>query len=292
MGWLTNPKKAWYNWFYYRSSISIPRLLGYKPSFGATMAALFVASMFNLVALPVDTVKAASKSRKIKKNIKENKRSVGMSSDSKRTELSRTETESKQTSSTITKSTLEKTAKNKTETAKVAKSPSATHSVSSANSKMDTNVKKRTTAQKSLPADKRSEIATNIDKKTFEPGLENLLKPVQPLPTPKSDKTSSKSIPKNKTDAYIQKKILLEDVLNDIGELIEGAYLDVEHDASANRVKLMYKGNPVGLLSEEDSFPIILCLRIGRKLYGVITDVKTDDQKTKIEIELWFSENN
>jgi len=292
MGWLTNPKKALYNWFYYRTSISIPRLLGYKPSFGSAMAALFVASMFNLVALPVDTVQAASKSQKIKKNIKENKRSFGKSSDTKRTKLQYTTTKGNQSSGSTTKSTSKKATDNTLETTKLTKPLSATGTVSPTNSKTIANTKNHTTPQKSVSTKKHSNTKTYIDNETFDSSFENHLEPVKPLPTPQYNKDSSKSIPKNKADTYIQKRMLLEDVFNHIEKLSKGIYLDIEHDASANRIKLMYNGDTIGFLSKEDSFPVILCLRIGRKLYGVITDVKSDDKNTKIEVELWFSEGN
>ena len=53
MGWLRDPKKAWYNWLYHRTSLSIPRLLGYKPSLGGTVAAMLVASVFNIFSFPM-----------------------------------------------------------------------------------------------------------------------------------------------------------------------------------------------------------------------------------------------
>ena len=67
MGWWRDPKKAFYNWWYYRTSVSIPRLLGYKPSPGYCVFALMVACVFDLLAAPVDIVKAANKANKIRK---------------------------------------------------------------------------------------------------------------------------------------------------------------------------------------------------------------------------------
>ena len=65
MGWWRNPKKALYNWWYYRTSISLPRMLGYKPSRGACIFALIVGSMFNLNAFPVYAAKAGTRAHKI-----------------------------------------------------------------------------------------------------------------------------------------------------------------------------------------------------------------------------------
>ena len=67
MGWWRNPKKAFYNWWYYRTSISLPRMLGYKPSRGACILALTMACFLNVIAAPVDVAKAATKAHKIKK---------------------------------------------------------------------------------------------------------------------------------------------------------------------------------------------------------------------------------
>ena len=67
MGWWRNPKKAFYNWWYYRTSISLPRMLGYKPSRGACILALTMACFLNVFAAPVDVAKAATQAHKIKK---------------------------------------------------------------------------------------------------------------------------------------------------------------------------------------------------------------------------------
>lgn len=67
MGWWRNPKKAWYNFWYHRTSISIPRMLGYKPSYGATLMAVAIASFLNVFLLPFEVTKTAKRSRRVKR---------------------------------------------------------------------------------------------------------------------------------------------------------------------------------------------------------------------------------
>ena len=71
MGWWRNPKKAWYNFWYNRTSVSVYRLLGCKPSRLACFFAMIVA----VVATPIDATSAGVKAHKIKKERK--KREAG-----------------------------------------------------------------------------------------------------------------------------------------------------------------------------------------------------------------------
>lgn len=66
MGWLRDPKRAWYNFWYHRTSISIPRMLGYKPSGLSMFCAVFVASIIGVFAAPVDAARAGVKAHRIK----------------------------------------------------------------------------------------------------------------------------------------------------------------------------------------------------------------------------------
>ena len=66
MGWWHDPQKAWYNWWYYRTSISIPRLLGYKPSKASFFCAMLAATVISIFAAPVDATRAGVKAHKIR----------------------------------------------------------------------------------------------------------------------------------------------------------------------------------------------------------------------------------
>ena len=70
IGWWKNPKKAWYNFWYYRTSVSVYRILGCKPSRGASFLGFFVASIISIFAAPVDATRAGVKAHKIKKERK------------------------------------------------------------------------------------------------------------------------------------------------------------------------------------------------------------------------------
>jgi len=70
MGWLKNPKKAFYNWWYYRTSVSIPRLLGYKPSRFSFVFAAILFCVVSVLASPLDVANAGVAAKKIKANRK------------------------------------------------------------------------------------------------------------------------------------------------------------------------------------------------------------------------------
>ena len=53
-------------------------------------------------------------------------------------------------------------------------------------------------------------------------------------------------------------------------------------------VMLMYDGNKIGYIAKKDNTPFIICLRLNRKIYGVITDIITEQISTKYEFETWF----
>ena len=51
---------------------------------------------------------------------------------------------------------------------------------------------------------------------------------------------------------------------------------------------LMYDGNKIVYIAKKDNTPFIICLRLNRKIYGVITDIITEQISTKYEFETWF----
>ena len=67
MGWWRDPKKAWYSFWYNRSSISVYRILGCKPSRGACFFAMLCASVVSIFTAPVDATRAGVTAHKIKK---------------------------------------------------------------------------------------------------------------------------------------------------------------------------------------------------------------------------------
>ena len=110
------------------------------------------------------------------------------------------------------------------------------------------------------------------------------------------DENTPKSAPKNEKDQYIRKRMIIagssyceKDVL---ACLKIGSYLavaaepDKPHDKDA--VKLLYDGVKVGYIPKKDNLPFVTCLKLGRKVYGVITNIIDDEFPTKYEFETWF----
>ena len=79
MGWWRDPKRALYNWWYYRTSVSLPRLLGYKPSKLAFFCAMLFSTTISIAVAPFDAIYAAAKAHKIRKswNSRSKKKSTG-----------------------------------------------------------------------------------------------------------------------------------------------------------------------------------------------------------------------
>lgn len=80
MGWWRDPKRALYNWWYYRTSVSLPRLLGYKPSKLAFFCAMLFSTTISIAVAPFDAIYAAAKAHKIRKswNSRSKKKSKGV----------------------------------------------------------------------------------------------------------------------------------------------------------------------------------------------------------------------
>ena len=123
IGWWKNPKKAWYNFWYYRTSVSVYRILGCKPSRGASFFGFFVASIISIFAAPVDATRAGVKAHKIKKERKA--REEGRTA---RTSTTHKTTTSTTTPKTRTDSTTYSSASSKSYTSKTSSSNGASTS--------------------------------------------------------------------------------------------------------------------------------------------------------------------
>ena len=81
-------------------------------------------------------------------------------------------------------------------------------------------------------------------------------------------------------------------------ELIKRLRLTPDYDGIVNEemlalydkdaVKLLYVGEKVGYISRKDNRPFAAALRLGRKMYGVITDIDESSFPAKYEFEAWF----
>ena len=113
------------------------------------------------------------------------------------------------------------------------------------------------------------------------------------------DENTPKSKPKHEKDQYIRKRMIIagsshcdKDVLEtlSIGTCFDVALeTDNPHDKEA--VKLTYNGQKIGYISKADKPAFVTCLKLGRKVYGVITDINTETFPTQYEFETWFDSN-
>jgi len=113
------------------------------------------------------------------------------------------------------------------------------------------------------------------------------------------DENTPKSTPKCEKDQYIRKRMIIagsyycdQAVLD---KLTVGTYFDLEaepdnpHDKDA--VRLVYNGEKIGYIAKQDHLAFVTCLKLKRKIYGVITGIKFEDGRTKYEYETWFDSN-
>ena len=77
-----------------------------------------------------------------------------------------------------------------------------------------------------------------------------------------------------------------------LAKLTVGTYFDLvaEPDNPHNKdaVMLTLDGEKIGYIAKADKLAFVTCLKLKRKIYGVITDIKTDEFPTKYEFETWF----
>ena len=53
-------------------------------------------------------------------------------------------------------------------------------------------------------------------------------------------------------------------------------------------VMLLHEGEKIGYIAKQDKLAFVTCLKLKRKIYGVITDIITEPYPTKYEFETWF----
>ena len=310
MGWWSDPKKAWYNFWYHRSSVSIPRLLGYKPSRLSLFCAILVASVVGVFAAPVDATRAGVKAHKIKSARKA--RAEATAKGSSASTRNSTESSNRSTSgNTRTSSACEGGFSATTSKSANTSTISPTKHVS------DNSSKKTSQSGRSMTAKPRNTSTIAEPKITYAPPVTPEeekpeptvaftsaaygYEPVKPVTPPEPevkepDENTPKSKPKHEKDKYIRKRMIIsgssycdKSVLENLSV---GTYLEVvaepdnPHDKDA--VMLTYEGNKIGYIAKEDKPPFVVCLRLKRKIYGVITDIITDRGETKYEFETWF----
>ena len=275
MGWLRNPRKAAYNWWYYRTSISIPRMLGYKPSRSACFFALCVASLFSVFALPFDAASSGIKATRIHKarKARSNGTTTRCSSTTKKTSGRRTSSASSNTYSSTRTNTSQP-------------------EVTATYSKQTSIVTPTITEEKKASA----AIYTSV-KSPFEHPTAVTSPPDSELK--ELDDNTPKSTPKNEKDQYIRKRMIIAGSsycdASVLGKLHIGTYFNLSREPNnpydKDAVVLTLDGEKIGYVAKKDLTPFTVCLNLRRNIYGVITDIITENSFTKYEYETWFDSN-
>ena len=115
-------------------------------------------------------------------------------------------------------------------------------------------------------------------------------------PAPPSEDVP-KSTPRSERDQYIRKRMIIVGSYycdaRVLRELKIGTYFDLEAEPEnpydRNAVKLVYNGEKIGYVAKQDQRAFVTCLRLRRRIYGVITDVIVESGRTKYEFETWFA---
>ena len=296
MGWWRDPKRAFYNWWYYRTSISIPRLLGYKPSKLAFFCALLCASAVSIFATPFDVIRAGAKAHKIRKSgkIRSKKKSTGTKRNSDNATRS-SDAKAQSVNKTADREPAEKkTASADKRTIPPSKSPSERKATDKTSAKP-----KATAPAKVAPAApekkqmqvKHEELSALYQKENASPAV------LAQQEAPKvPDEDAPKSKPLYEADRYIRRLVLAGTDLCDqaaANSLSVGTYMQLaaepENPKDKNVVALFYQGSKIGYIAQKDALPFAACLKLQREVYGVITDIREEAGKKEIEYETWFS---
>lgn len=310
MGWWKDPKKAWYNFWYNRSSISVYRILGCKPSRGACFFAMLCASVVSIFAAPIDATRAGITAYKIRK--KRKARAKGTSTGKSGGGMFGTSSRSD--------SSYASSGGDATETSAESRNTSSTPRTSSTRTSNPTSSATRTasslpkaTASKS-PKEPASRKTPSASVKVFPPVEEKegapkngsvtalFSEPVPYIPhrseEPKEpDENTPKSKPMDEGDQYIRKRMVIAGSFYCdqavISQLTAGTYFDFiaepdnPHDKGA--IALYCQGCKIGYVAKKDVTPFAMCLKLRRNIYGVVTDIREKDGQKEIEYEAWFS---
>lgn len=104
-----------------------------------------------------------------------------------------------------------------------------------------------------------------------------------------------KSMPINEKDQYIRKRMIIDRSRqfdgNDTAILKLGDRFELLMETTPScevEVALIRDGERIGYVPNKDKAAYLTCLKIGRKVYGVITAVENENGEEKYEFETWF----
>lgn len=308
MGWWRDPKRAWYNFWYHRSSISVYRLLGCKPSRGACFFAMLCASVISIFAAPVDATRAGVKAHKIKKERKAraegtSSRSTGMRNNSSRGTSSSYSSSDRTSTKTHTEPKASATSRSTSTTPRTTTTTSSVRRTSSSSSSNKTTTVRKpvstTTVKITQPVvEEKPKESYNYSFSTLFPKPDPApYVPPKPEEPKEPDESTPKSKPMDEGDQYIRKRMIIAGSYycdqSVISQLTVGTYFQVvaepdnPHDKDA--VALYYQDTKIGYIAKKDVIPFMVCLKLRRNIYGVVTDIREKDGRKEIEYETWFS---
>ena len=354
MGWLKDPEKAWYNFWYHRTSISMYRILGFKPSRKSCFFAIVCASIIGIILAPVDAARAGVAAHQIKREYKsrEDRESSGSAASkgsktsskktsSKKSSPKKTSAESNRKSATDSTSLRQdvgassvslKTSAMISEKSYTAPKTSQTISESSRVETKSVSIKEARTTEKPIAAKSVTpKPVSNIKPVDSPKPVSTVVKPkataVQEKPRkaesysatvgvyrassvppivekmveePKIfDENIPKSKPRGDKDQYIRKRMIIAGSsyckADTLAKLSVGTYFDVvaetdnPHDKDA--IMLTLGGEKIAYIAKSDRSAFATCLKLKRKIYGVITDIDMESSPTKYEFETWFDQS-
>lgn len=320
MGWIRDPKRAWYNFWYYRTSIGWNQILGYKPTLGSRIFSLILVSILCTVAAPVDVARAGVKAHKIKKRRKER---AAKKDEQERQARETSEAAARQKANPAAKKASVSTEKkppqehantvNKTQAASTVKRAdiNAGREAPNAKNERKPSVPSRKSPSPRCDAAKTAAIlekkTENKPKETYECSVKTLLTPTETAKPSEvkaakeraPDENTPKSKPKQEGDQYIRKRMLIAGASYCDRAVLErlqvGTYFDLalepDNPYDKNAVKFSYQGEKIGYVAKKDQLPFVTGLKLKRKIYGVITAIVEENNQTKYEFETWFDQH-
>ena len=163
------------------------------------------------------------------------------------------------------------------------------------------NKKSVSSAQEQAPTAARVPKAASANQETGKslPIAEVLDAPARQVYTrdnPICDTNLPKSKPKNEADQYIKKRLIIAGSYYCEKDAIEklqiGVYFDLirepQNPYDADAIMLVLDNQKIGYVAKEDLPPFIVALKLGRRIYGVITDIIAIDGTVRYEFETWF----
>ncbi len=139
----------------------------------------------------------------------------------------------------------------------------------------------------------RKSLITVADMKDLMPKSDEKLEmPSCDVPkNAEADENTPKSVPKNEKDQYIRKRMSFFAIGMRDPVLSIGTYFDISLDLSNAKEKdavlLSIGGEKLSYMPLADKKTFAASLKLKRKIYGVITDIKETEGKMQYEYETW-----